>query len=141
MVGNNTPSNDERPIFVVVAERIANDIVAGNYAVGEQVPSQVDLGAFYRINPATAGKALARLADDGVLERRRGLGMFVAEGAAQRIRSERRAAFEDRFVVPLVAEARALGIDRAELTAMLDRHDGAELARLVDERRLEGADS
>src|ERR1035437_10482965 len=72
------------PLFVQIAERLAEDIADGSLAEGERVPSTNELAAFYRINPATAAKGISMLTDDGLVEKRRGIGMFVAGGARQR---------------------------------------------------------
>jgi GntR family transcriptional regulator len=107
------------PLFVQVAERLADEIADGGLAEGEQVPSTNELAAYYRINPATAAKGIAMLTDDGLVEKRRGIGMFVAAGARARLLAERRKRFADRYVEPLVAEAGRLGIDAGELAAMI----------------------
>ncbi|MGH3490168.1 MAG: GntR family transcriptional regulator, partial [Actinopolymorphaceae bacterium] len=73
------------PLFVQIAEQLADDIAEGNLAEGERVPSTNELAAYYRINPATAAKGLNVLIDDGLLEKRRGIGMFVAAGARDRL--------------------------------------------------------
>src|SRR6204780_2075808 len=72
------------PLFVQVADRLAGQIADGGLAEGERVPSTNELAAFSRINPATAAKGINVLADDGLLEKRRGIGMFVAAGARER---------------------------------------------------------
>ena len=70
------------PIFVQIAERLSEEIADGSLAEGERVPSTNELAAFYRINPATAAKGISMLTDDGLVEKRRGIGMFVAAGAS-----------------------------------------------------------
>lgn len=112
--------DDARPIFLQLADRIADDILRGSYAEGDQVPSTNELAAYLRINPATAGKGLNRLVDQQILRKRRGIGMFVAEGARARIAAERQRGFLEGFVEPLAAEARALGLGRAEVIHLLD---------------------
>jgi GntR family transcriptional regulator len=107
------------PLFVQIAGRLAEDIADGTLAEGEQVPSTNELAAFYRINPATAAKGISMLTDDGLVEKRRGIGMFVAAGARARLLAQRRQQFAERFVEPLVAEAGRLGIDADELAAMI----------------------
>jgi GntR family transcriptional regulator len=107
------------PLFVQIAERLADEIADGNLAEGERVPSTNELAAFYRINPATAAKGINMLTDDGLLEKRRGIGMFVAAGARTQLLADRRKRFAERFVEPLVAEAGRLGIDADELAAMI----------------------
>jgi GntR family transcriptional regulator len=103
------------PLFVQVADRLAGEIADGGLAEGERVPSTNELAAFYRINPATAAKGINVLADDGLLEKRRGIGMFVATGARQLLLARRRAEFTQRYVAPLLSEATRLGIDTGEL--------------------------
>jgi DNA-binding transcriptional regulator YhcF (GntR family) len=107
------------PLFAQVAERLAGEIAAGGLAEGERVPSANELATFYRINPATAAKGINVLADEGVLEKRRGIGMFVAAGARALLLARRRAGFTGRYVQPLLTEATRLGIDLDELIALL----------------------
>jgi len=106
------------PLFAQVAERLAADIADGGLAEGERVPSTNELAAFYRINPATAAKGINVLADDGLLDKRRGIGMFVAAGARATLLARRRAEFTERYVEPLLTEATRLGIDTDELIAL-----------------------
>jgi DNA-binding transcriptional regulator YhcF (GntR family) len=107
------------PLFVQIAERLADEIADGALAEGERVPSTNELAAYYRINPATAAKGISMLTDEGLLEKRRGIGMFVAAGARPRLLGERRKRFAERYVEPLVAEASRLGIDADELVALI----------------------
>jgi DNA-binding transcriptional regulator YhcF (GntR family) len=107
------------PLFAQVAERLAADIADGGLAEGERVPSTNELAAFYRINPATAAKGINVLADEGLLDKRRGIGMFVAAGARATLLARRRAEFTDRYVQPLLTEATRLGIDPDELIALI----------------------
>ena len=107
------------PLFAQVAERLAADIADGGLAEGERVPSTNELAAFYRINPATAAKGINVLADEGLLDKRRGIGMFVAAGARATLLTRRRAGFADRYVQPLLTEATRLGIDSDELIALI----------------------
>ena len=107
------------PLFAQVAERLAADIADGGLAEGARVPSTNELAAFYRINPATAAKGINVLADEGLLDKRRGIGMFVAAGSRARLLARRRAEFTERYVEPLVTEATRLGIDTEDLIALV----------------------
>src|ERR1700721_350386 len=107
------------PLFAQIAERLAEEIADGGLAEGERVPSMNELAAFYRINPATAAKGLNLLADEGLLEKRRGIGMFVAAGARRRLLAQRRERFAAHYVEPLVTEAARLGIGDDELVALV----------------------
>ena len=111
--------DDARPIFVQLAEQIADDVLRGTYPEETQVPSTNELAAFLRINPATAGKALNRLVDTGVLHKRRGIGMFVSPGATDLIRAERQGEFVTNFITPLVAEARSLGLSPGDVVRLV----------------------
>lgn len=108
-----------KPLFLQIAERIEDSILDGSLAEESQAPSTNELAAFYRINPATAAKGVAMLTDKGVLYKRRGIGMFVAEGAKTLLLGERRAAFAEHYIDPLLAEARTLGLDASDLAALL----------------------
>src|SRR5690242_17035634 len=110
------------PLFGQVAERLAAEIADGGLAEGERVPSTNELAAYYRINPATAAKGINLLADDGLLEKRRGIGMFVAAGARRRLLAQRRGQFAEHYVRPLLTEATRLGIDRGELIALIEEY-------------------
>jgi GntR family transcriptional regulator len=114
------------PLFVQIAGRLSEDIADGTLAEGERVPSTNELAAYYRINPATAAKGIGMLTDEGLLEKRRGIGMFVAAGARDRLLAERRQGFTERFVEPLVAEASRLGIDADELVALIRESSDAQ---------------
>lgn len=99
-----------RPLFVQIAEEIEASVLDGSLAEGERAPSTNELAAFHRINPATAAKGINLLVDREILIKRRGLGMFVAEGAAQRLRAERQQSFADHYLTPMLAEARHIGL-------------------------------
>ncbi|MBL6275938.1 GntR family transcriptional regulator [Micromonospora fiedleri] len=112
--------DDGRPIFQQIAELLESSILDGTLAEESQVPSTNELAAFHRINPATAAKGVNKLVDDGTLYKKRGIGMFVSSGARAKLRARRRDEFARQYVQPLVAEARKLGIDPAELKHMID---------------------
>ncbi|MGV8884159.1 MAG: GntR family transcriptional regulator [Microbacteriaceae bacterium] len=117
--------DDSRPIFLQIAEQIENDIIDGTTPEESQVPSTNEFAAFYRINPATAGKGVNLLVDDGILYKKRGIGMFVAEGARDRLIAQRRDLFATEFVRPLLAEAAKLGITSEQLTVMIRKGENA----------------
>lgn len=113
--------DENRPLFMVVAEQIEDGILDGSHPEGTAVPSTNELAGFLRINPATAGKGLNLLVDAGVLVKRRGLGMFVADGAVQALRARRREDFARTYLDPLLREAARLGITSAELSRLITK--------------------
>lgn len=111
--------DDSRPIFIQIAEQLENDIIGGALPEGSQIPSINEFAAFLRVNPATALKGVSRLVDDGFVEKRRGIGMFVTVGARDRLIGRRRAEFSAQYLRPLLIEADKLGIDIDDLAGML----------------------
>lgn len=114
------------PLFTQIAERLADEIADGTLAEGERVPSTNELAAYYQINPATAAKGINVLTDAGLLEKRRGIGMFVAVGARARVLEERRRMFAERYVAPLLAEAQRLAIDMDSLLRLIRQSTPAQ---------------
>ncbi|WP_207926010.1 GntR family transcriptional regulator [Actinocrispum wychmicini] len=112
--------DDGRPLFLQIAEQIENSIVDGSLAADTQVPSTNELAAFHRINPATAAKGINQLVADGILYKRRGIGMFVATDARAQLLERRRRDFTRQFVAPLMAEAGKLGMDAEEIKKLID---------------------
>jgi GntR family transcriptional regulator len=122
--------DDGRPIFLQIAAQIETSIVDGTLPEEAQVPSTNELAAFHRINPATAAKGVNQLVDDGVLYKKRGIGMFVSPGAQAKLRQRRKDQFSEQYLQPLLAEAAKLGIRPAELKTMIDGYfDGNEEQR------------
>ena len=114
-------NSESEPLFVQVARFVEDLIVDGSLHPGAQAPSTNQLAQFHEINPATARKGLSLLVDADVLHKRRGLGMFVNEGARARIIQLRRDAFAGEFIAPLIDEAVRLGYSRTDLHDLIDR--------------------
>ncbi|WP_029146498.1 GntR family transcriptional regulator [Microbacterium luticocti] len=111
--------DEGRALFLQIAESVEDAIVDGSLAEDSQAPSTNELAAFHRVNPATAAKGVNMLVDKGVLYKRRGIGMFVAPGARRLLLDERRTAFADRYVEPLLAEARKIGLGPDEVRTLI----------------------
>ena len=115
----------EKSIYIQIKEMIEDDILRDVLLEEERVPSTNELARLYAINPATAAKGVNLLVDEGILYKKRGIGMFVATGAKAQIQGKRRKQFYDNYVKRLMAEAMSLGITKKELVAMiLDAKDG-----------------
>ncbi len=110
----------ERPIFLQIAEHLEEGILSGAYPEESQVPSITEYSVTYKINPATALKGINLLVDAGTLYKKRGLGMFVAQGAKDKLKLRRRDQFYVNYVEKLVREAKNLGLTASELTAMIE---------------------
>lgn len=111
--------NDQSLIYLQIAQMLEDDILRGIYREGDQVPSTNELARAFNINPATAAKGINLLVADGMLYKKRGLGMFVAEGAKKIALDKRRRAFYDTFVRPMTWEARSLGLSGGDIMTMV----------------------
>jgi len=112
---------EDKSIYLQISQMIETDILRGILLEEERVPSTNELAKLYTINPATAAKGINLLVDEGILYKKRGIGMFVATGAAEKIRSRRKQEFYQIRLAELLAEAKSLGITRDELIEQIRR--------------------
>jgi len=107
-----------------IMEIIENDIVTGAYKTDDLIISTTQISKVYSVNPATAVKAISKLTDAGVLYKKRGIGMCVAEGARARITIRRKEVFFTQSIDALLAEAKTLGITPDKLVSIIKRRSG-----------------
>ncbi|OLO39127.1 GntR family transcriptional regulator [Alkalihalophilus pseudofirmus] len=112
---------EDKPIYQQIAEKIESSILDGSIKEGDRVPSTNEFAKFYQINPATAAKGINQLVDQEIVYKKRGIGMFVAEGAREIILEKRKQDFYKDYIVPLKNEAEKLGISVGELKDLLER--------------------
>jgi DNA-binding transcriptional regulator YhcF (GntR family) len=105
------------PIYIQIAQMIRAQVLAGELKEEEQVMSTTQFATTFRINPATAQKAFAGLVDEGVLYKRRGLGMFVAPGARERLLDDHRKSYFEEVLAPALQQADILGISTDDVVA------------------------
>lgn len=110
-----------KPIFQQISDEIEDAVFTGAFPEETQVPSTTEISAAFRINPATVLKGMNQLVDAGILYKKRGLGMFVAKGAAEKIRRKRRKLFAEAYIRPLLEEAAKLGVSEEEMIQMIER--------------------
>ena len=111
----------EKPLFQQVADQIAEGIFNGAYLEGEQIPSTTEISKSYQINPSTVLKGMNLLVERQLIEKKRGIGMFVLPGAQERVRSARKEEFLNKEVLEVVAEAKKLGITAEQLKQLIER--------------------
>lgn len=114
---------DDKSIYLQISQMIETDILRGILLEEERVPSTNELAKLYTINPATAAKGVNILVDEGILYKKRGIGMFVAAGAADRIRGRRKQEFYQIRLAELLTEAKSLGITTEELIAQITKEE------------------
>jgi len=111
--------DESQPIFMQIMEIIENDILRGVYHTGDLIISTTQISKLYSVNPATAVKAVSKLTDEGILYKKRGIGMCVTPEALSIIGHRRKDAFINKTLRTVLAEAQTLGISMDELISML----------------------
>lgn len=112
---------DERPIFLQIAQQIEDGILSGAFPEETQIPSTTEISVNYKINPATALKGINLLVDEGIVYKKRGLGMFVSQGAVKTLRVKRKEEFFVNYITRLTGEAKKIGLTREEIVSMVER--------------------
>jgi len=113
--------NSQIPIYMQIAEWLENEILADRLVADGKVYSQYQLAEMFNINPATAGKGLSILLENDILYKKRGLGMFVVEGAKSKILATRRTHTLTQLVEEIVQEARRLAVSDEELIDLIKK--------------------
>ncbi len=108
-----------KPIYLQISEWLEREILNGNFGSDQKIYSQYQLAEIFNINPATAAKGLNILADENILYKKRGLGMFVASSAKNMILNKRKNETLKRLVQEIVLEAERLNVSKAELIDMI----------------------
>ena len=107
--------NDSQPIYWQLKERTVAMILDGTLAEGEPLPSVRNVASEFQLNPITVSKSYQALVDEGLVEKRRGLGMFVCEGARGKLIASERAKFLDEEWPAMLARVEQLGLSIEEL--------------------------
>jgi len=110
---------DGKSIYLQISQSIEEDILNGLIAEEEPVPSTNQLAKYYSINPATAAKGVSLLTDEGIIYKKRGIGMYVKTGAREIILNKRRQEFYESFKESL-EKASGLGIAKSELIKIIE---------------------
>lgn len=113
--------DESSPLYQQIASQLEEMIFTGGFAEGDQVPATTLLSQQLHINPATVLKGMNLLVDKGLIEKRRGLGMFVTKGAQQKIMEQRKEDFYNDYVKALLLEAHKLGITKQHLQDLIER--------------------
>lgn len=113
--------NSDKAIYIQLAEGLEDAILAGAFQEETQIPSTTEISVSYKINPATALKGVNLLVNDQIVYKKRGVGMFVSQGAVEKIMEKRRISFVETYIKNLLKEAAKLGIPKSEIIAMIER--------------------
>jgi len=109
----------DRPIYIQIREIIEDQILKGQLQEGDQAPSTNQLVNFYKVNHITVAKGVNQLVDEGILYKKRGIGMFVKSGAREKLVAQRKETFINDYIVALVHEANKLGFSEKEIISLI----------------------
>ncbi len=109
-----------------IKELIEDQIVKDQLKENEQIPSTTQLVNFYKINHLTISKGINLLVENGIIYKKRGVGMFVAEGAKEKLLTQRKEQFLDQYLLPMIQEAKKLGISEEDISNMINQLKGSE---------------
>lgn len=118
--------SSEVPLYQQIAGQIEDGILSGAFLPETQIPSTTEFSVNYKINPATVLKGMNLLTDQEILYKKRGLGMFVKEGAAEKILSQRKEQFFSGYIQNLLKEAKKLHISTDEVISMIKEGENDE---------------
>jgi GntR family transcriptional regulator len=107
--------NDNAPIFRQLKERVIGMMLDGALKPGDPLPSVRQIAADYQLNPITVSRAYQELVDDNLVEKRRGIGMFVSEGANEKLLASERERFLREEWPTTLQRMRRLGLDPAQM--------------------------
>jgi len=113
--------NSQRPLYLQIADQIEEDIIVGTIEEEAQIPSTNEVALRYKINPATVLKGMNILVDEKIIYKKRGIGMFVCEGAYENIKVKRQDKFYAEYIDSMVSEAKKLNLKKEDLIRMIDR--------------------
>jgi DNA-binding transcriptional regulator YhcF (GntR family) len=111
----------EKPIYLQIADEIEDAVFTGAFTEETQIPSTTEISINYKINPATVLKGMNILVENNIIYKKRGIGMFVAEGAKEKIKQKRQKNFFDDYITRLLSEANKLNLTKEELIQMIER--------------------
>ncbi|MCM3739488.1 GntR family transcriptional regulator [Oceanobacillus luteolus] len=117
---------EDKPIYLQVREQIEDQIINKQLQAGDQAPSINQLVNFFKINHQTVSKGVNQLVEEEILYKKRGIGMFVSEGAREKLLVKRRQLFIEDHIVNLVQEAKKLEITDEEILKFIKQVKGSE---------------
>lgn len=113
--------NSEKPIFLQIAQQLEDAIFTGVFPEETKIPSTNEFSVLLNINPHTVLKGMNMLVDEGTIYKKRGLGMFVKEGAVEKIRQKRQDLFFEQYIAALVSEAVKLQMSKEDVISLIER--------------------
>jgi DNA-binding transcriptional regulator YhcF (GntR family) len=112
--------DDSVPIYLQIKEEIENAIITNSLKEEEAIPSIRTLAQQYRLNPQTVSNAVSELMNEGVIFKKRGIGMFVEKGALLKLKKKKNQKFHSDDLLKLIQKSRSLGISKKDLISTIE---------------------
>lgn len=112
--------NEKKPIYEQIRDWLADQIIDETLVEDDKVPSTNEIVTYFKVNHITVSKGVTELVEEGVLYKKRGVGMFVAEGARSKLLETRRDGFVEEYLKPMLEEARKLDLTESDIQKMID---------------------
>ena len=114
-------TNTDKPIFIQIAEQLEDAIFMEVFPEETKIPATNEISALLNINPHTVLKGMNMLADDEIIYKKRGLGMYVKRGAVNKIRTKRQGQFFEQYIEALITEASKLSMTKEDVIRLIER--------------------
>lgn len=112
--------NEKKPIYEQIRDWLADQIIDETLVEHDKVPSTNEIVTYFKVNHITVSKGVTELVEEGVLYKKRGVGMFVSEGARGKLLEKRREGFVEEYLKPLLEEAGKLDLSKSDIQKMID---------------------
>lgn len=112
--------NDKKPIYVQIKDWLADQIIDETIETHDKIPSTNEIVTYFKVNHITVSKGVTQLVEDGILYKKRGVGMFVEEGAREKLLKVRRDEFVEDYLKPMLDEAEKLELTKEDIQQLIN---------------------
>ncbi|MEY8560755.1 GntR family transcriptional regulator [Jeotgalicoccus halotolerans] len=112
--------NEKKPIYEQIRDWLADQIIDETLVEHDKVPSTNEIVTYFKVNHITVSKGVTELVEEDVLYKKRGVGMFVSEGARDKLLEKRREGFVEEYLKPMLEEAGKLDLSKSDIQKMID---------------------
>ncbi|MCG1009599.1 GntR family transcriptional regulator [Salinicoccus sp. ID82-1] len=116
--------NDKKPIFEQIKDWVSDQIIDGTLRPHDRIPSTNEIVQFYKVNHLTVAKGVNQLVEEGIIYKKRGVGMFVEPEARSVLLGDRKDSFVSEYLEPMMQEAAKLGFTRQEIEGLIQEMEG-----------------
>ena len=112
--------NDKKPIYIQIKDWLVDQIIDETIETHDKIPSTNEIVTYFKVNHITVSKGVTQLVEDGILYKKRGVGMFVEEGAREKLLKVRREEFVEDYLKPMLDEAEKLELTKEDIQQLIN---------------------